>query len=169
MVTCPNHVYPVRNKLKDCSMMKNYMIKGKKPEGDPSGKAAMPFPEEKAVMLIYDGPIPHEFWCKLKLTSRAVNTVCLAIPEYHRWSESPITFDRIDHTDSIPKFGRFPLIVNPLVGTTQLTKALMDGGSGLDLMYLDTFEGLGLTQDQLKSSPHPFYRVVSGKQFVPLG
>jgi hypothetical protein len=45
----------------------------------------------------------------------------------------------------------------------------MDGGSGLDLMYLDTFEGLGLTQDQLKSSPHPFYRVVSGKQFIPLG
>jgi hypothetical protein len=27
---------------------------------------------------------------------------------------------------------------------TQLTKALMDGGSGFNLMYLDTFKGLGL-------------------------
>jgi hypothetical protein len=31
--------------------------------------------------------------------------------------------------------------------TTRLTKALMDGGSGLNLMYLDTFEGLRLTCD----------------------
>jgi hypothetical protein len=30
---------------------------------------------------------------------------------------------------------------------TRLTKALMDRGSGLNLMYLDTFEGLGMTQD----------------------
>jgi hypothetical protein len=29
-------------------------------------------------------------------------------------------------------------------------------------MYLDTFEGLVLTQDQLQSSPHHFYGVVSG-------
>jgi hypothetical protein len=36
-------------------------------------------------------------------------------------------------------------------------------------MYLDTFEGLGLTQDQLQSSPHPFYGVVPGKHSAPLG
>jgi hypothetical protein len=39
---------------------------------------------------------------------------------------------------------------------TQLTKALMDGGNVLNLMCLDTFEALGLTRDQLQSSPHPF-------------
>jgi hypothetical protein len=75
----------------------------------------------------------------------------------------------MDHQDSIPKLRRFPLIVDLLVGTTRLTKALMDGGSELMLMYLDTFEGLALTHDQLESSPHPFNRVVLGKQSVPLG
>jgi hypothetical protein len=84
-------------------------------------------------------------------------------PEYLRWSESLITFDRTNHPDSIPKPETFPLIVDPLVEMTWLTKALMDGGSGLNLMYLDTFKGLGLTWDQLQSSPHPFYRVVLGK------
>jgi hypothetical protein len=74
----------------------------------------------------------------------------------------------MDHPDSIPKPGRFPLIVDPLVRTTQLTKNLMDGGSGLNLMYLDTFEGLGPTREQLQSSPHPFYGVVPSKQSVPL-
>jgi hypothetical protein len=141
---------------------------GQGPQGRPREKADVPFTGEKAVMSIYSGPIPHESQCKLKLTSQAVNAVCPATPEYIRWSESPITFNRTDHSDSIPKFGRFQLMVDPLVRTTRLTKALMDGGNGLNLMYLDTFEGLGLTWDQLKSSPHPFYRVVPGKQFVPL-
>jgi hypothetical protein len=45
-------------------MMNNYMTtetfaKGKKPEGDPAGKAAATFPKEKAVMLIYGGPACH--------------------------------------------------------------------------------------------------------------
>jgi hypothetical protein len=57
-VTCPNHTYPVKHKLKECTMMKNYMTMGnlsrsKKPEGDSAGKVAAPFPEEKAIMLIY--------------------------------------------------------------------------------------------------------------------
>jgi hypothetical protein len=44
----------------------------------------------------------------------------------------------------------------------------MDGGNGLNLMYL-TFEGLGLSQDLLKASPHPFYGGVLGKLSIPLG
>jgi hypothetical protein len=44
----------------------------------------------------------------------------------------------------------------------------MNGGSSLNLMYLDTFDGLGLGWDLLKTSPHPFYRVVLSKQSIPL-
>jgi hypothetical protein len=88
---------------------------------------------------------PHESRCKLKLTGWAINYVSALASEYLCWSESPITFDRMDYPDSIPSTWMFPLIINPLVGMTLLTKALMDGGSGLNLMYLDTFEGLGLT------------------------
>jgi hypothetical protein len=69
----------------------------------------------------------------------------------------------MDHPDSIPKPGGFLLIVDPLVGMTWLTKALMDGGSGLNFMYHATFEGLGITRDQLQSNPHSFYEVVPAK------
>jgi hypothetical protein len=56
-------MYPVRHKLKECTMMKNYtttgsFARGKKLEGDPVGTAAKPFPEEKTVMSIYGGPHP---------------------------------------------------------------------------------------------------------------
>jgi hypothetical protein len=124
----------------------NFAI-GKRPEGNSAGKATIPFPEEKGVMSIYGGPAPHELRCKLKLTSWAIITVSVALLEYLRWSESLITFDQTDHPNSIPKQGRFRLIVDPLVGMTRLTKDLMDGCSGLNLMYLDIFEGLGLTRD----------------------
>jgi hypothetical protein len=51
----------------------------------------------------------------------------------------------MDHLEIIPKSGRIPLKVDLLVGMTRLTKSLMDGGSGLNLLYLNTFEGIGLT------------------------
>jgi hypothetical protein len=135
---------------------------------DPGGKATASSPGEEVVMSIYGGLVPHESRRELKLTTRAVNAVSPTTPEFLRWSESPVTFDQIDYPDSIPKPGRFPLIFDPIVGMTQLTKSLMDGGSVLNLMHLDTLKGLGLTQDQVKGSPHLFYRVVSGKQSSPL-
>jgi hypothetical protein len=61
--TCPNHMYPIKHKLKECTMMKNYMTTGtfarsNKPEGDSTGKVATPFPEENAVMSICGRPAP---------------------------------------------------------------------------------------------------------------
>jgi hypothetical protein len=66
-------------------------------QGRPEGKAATPFPKEEVVMSIYGRPISYESRRKLKLTSQAINTVNLATLEYHRWSESVITFDRTNH------------------------------------------------------------------------
>jgi hypothetical protein len=67
-------------------MMKNYMtsvclVKGKKPEEDPGGKATTPIPGEEADMSIYSRPVPHESWRKLKLIGWEVNVVTLASPE----------------------------------------------------------------------------------------
>jgi hypothetical protein len=144
------------------------LSKGKRLEGDLRGKVTTPFPGDKAVISIYGGPVPYESWQKLKRTSRVVNVVNLGTPEYLLWYESLVIFDRIDYPDCVLKPGQFPFIGYPLVRTTRLTKALMDGDSGLNLMHLDTFEGSGLGQDRLKTSLHPFYGVVLSKQTVPL-
>jgi hypothetical protein len=45
---CPNHLYPIRHKLKDCGMMKSFMILGSFTRGleldeDLSGSYTMPF------------------------------------------------------------------------------------------------------------------------------
>jgi hypothetical protein len=54
--TCPNHDYPVKHKLRDYVMMKNFMASRSLArsmeidEGDTT-----PFPGEDMVMMIYDG------------------------------------------------------------------------------------------------------------------
>jgi hypothetical protein len=59
----PNHTYPVGYKLKDCGMIKSFMIlrsltRGTKLDEDPGGSDTMPFPKEDAVMTVYGGRPP---------------------------------------------------------------------------------------------------------------
>jgi uncharacterized phage infection (PIP) family protein YhgE len=58
--TCPNHAYPVKHKLSDCDMMKNFMASGSLTRGMevdevPNAGDAMPCPREDVVMTIYVG------------------------------------------------------------------------------------------------------------------
>jgi hypothetical protein len=59
----PNHSYPIKHKLKDYGMMKNFMTSGsitwdRGLEEDPSGSDVMPFPGEDVVMTVYNGCLP---------------------------------------------------------------------------------------------------------------
>jgi hypothetical protein len=46
-----------------------------------------------------------------------------------------ITFDHDDHPDYVPNPRVYPLIVDPIIANTRLTKMLMDGGSSLNIIY----------------------------------
>jgi hypothetical protein len=46
-----------------------------------------------------------------------------------------ITFDRDDHLDYVPNPGVYPLVVDPIIANTRLTKVLMDGSSSLNIIY----------------------------------
>jgi hypothetical protein len=61
-------------------------------------------------------------------------------PEYLKWSEVPITFNRSDHPDFVPKLGWYPLIVGPIVKDVKLNRVLVDGGSSLNIPFLKTFD-----------------------------
>jgi hypothetical protein len=94
----------------------------KKPE-EPKGD----FPEaHKEVNYIYGGPDSYESRRKQKLTAREVMAVSPATPEYLKWLEVPITFDRNDHSDFVPKLGRYPLIVSPIIKAIKLNRVLID-------------------------------------------
>jgi hypothetical protein len=78
------------------------------------------------------------------------------------------TFDQEDHPDRVPHPGHYPLVVNPIMGTTHLTKVLMDGGSNLNILYANTLNKMGIPWSSLCPNKAPFYEIIPGKEAMPL-
>ena len=91
------------------------------------------------------------------------------MPTLLRWSKSTITFDWTDHPESFPWPRRYPLVVDPIIGTKRLIKVLMDGGSGLNIMYAKMLDAMGIDRARIRPTRAPFHDIVPGKQAVPLG
>jgi hypothetical protein len=150
---CPNHTYHVKHLYKDCSLMKRFLSGGSKrrdkkkkpdpPEDDAKEKEGA-FPETMSCLMIFSGTTAYDFKRYQKLTCREVYVVELAMPTFLRWSRSSIIFDRSDHPESVPHPSRYPLMFDPMVGMKRLTKVLMDGGNGLNIMYTETLDAMGI-------------------------
>ena len=85
-------------------------------------------------LMIFEGSTAYDSKRCQKVTRREVYTAQSATPPFLWWLESAITFDRTDHPDTVAHPGRYPLVVDPIIGPKRLTKVLMDGGSGLNIM-----------------------------------
>ena len=59
-------------------------------------------------------------------------------------------------------------MVSPIVGTTCLTKVLMDGRSSLNILYASTLDKMGTPRSSLCPSKAPFYGIIMGKESMPL-
>jgi hypothetical protein len=80
-----------------------------------------------------------------------------------------ITFDRDDHLDYVPNPGVYPLVVDPIIANTRLTKVLMDGGNSLNIIYTQTLDVLGIERTYLRPSVGGFHGVMPGKRAEPVG
>ena len=56
-----------------------------------------------------------------------------------------------------------------IVGTTRLTKVLMDEGSGLNILYASTLNKIGIPWISQRPIKAPFYGIMLGKEAMPLG
>jgi hypothetical protein len=93
-----------------------------------------------------------------------------AVPTPLQWSEVPITFSRADQWTSFSELGRFPLVLKPVVAGSKLNKVLIDGGSGLNVLFTMTLKKMKLDITRmLTKSTSPFYGIVSGNTAIPLG
>jgi hypothetical protein len=138
--------------------------KGKKKHDD--GNADFQEPD-KTVNVLFGGlPSRRE----QKATRREVMSIEPAVPTPLRWSEVPITFSRADQWTSFSEPGRFPLVLKPVVAGSRLNKVLIDGGSGLNVLFAKTLKKMGLDiTNMLTKSNTPFYGIVQGNAAIPLG
>jgi hypothetical protein len=80
-----------------------------------------------------------------------------------------ITFSREDHPNRIPNPGKYPLVVDLVIGNVRFSKVLMDRGSSLNILYARTLQLMGIGLDQLRPSTTPFHGIAPGKRVQPLG
>jgi hypothetical protein len=104
-----------------------------------------------------------------KQERREVCSVKVAALVYLDWSDKPITFDQGDHPDCVPSPGRYPLVVDPIIGNARLTKVLMDGGSSLNLISAETLWLLEIDLSTIRAGAAPFHGIVPRKRVLPLG
>jgi hypothetical protein len=137
-------------------MLQRYFHKGGPPaEGGKGqdnnkkeGDKAEEFPEVHGCFMIYGWWVANASARYRKQERREVCSVKVAAPVYLDWSDKPITFDQGDHPDCVSSPGKYPLVVDPVIGNTRLTKVLMDGGSSLNIIYTET---LGLLEIDLST------------------
>src|SRR6266540_1276073 len=119
--------------------------------------------------MIFSGLAAYESKRKQKLVAREINALTPAMPKYLKWSELPITFDRSDHPESVPHPGRYPLVLDPIVQTVKLNRVLIDGVSGLNILFAKTLGNMKIPRSDLNRSSSPFHGVIPGTSAIPLG
>jgi broad specificity phosphatase PhoE len=146
--SCPYHQGPVKHTLEECVMFRRYFNKAEPPAEDGKGRdndkkegnKAKEFPEVHNCFMIYGGQVANASARHRKQERREVCSVKVAAPVYLDWSDKPITFDQGNHPDRLLSPGKYPLVVDPVIGNVRLTKVLMDGGSILNIIYAKTLE-----------------------------
>src|SRR6266542_3240298 len=167
--SCPFHPKG-KYSAKDCFALKAYMEKHSKypthnqdgPDQNPGQQPVGPaFPDpEHQLNMIFGGSAAYESKWKQKLTAREINAVIPVTPKYLKWLEAPITFDRSDHPDNIPHPGCYPLVLDPIVRTVKLNRVLIDGGSGLNILFAKTLDNMKIPRSKLKWNRAPFHEVI---------
>jgi hypothetical protein len=120
---------------------KNKKPADKEPEDDDQedqGRNAKFQDASKTVNVIFGGDGDFGSRRDQKLLLREIMSIEPAVPRPLRWSEVPISFSHDDQWTSFSEPGKFPLVLDPMVTEVRLTKVLIDGGSGLNLIFAST-------------------------------
>jgi hypothetical protein len=78
-------------------------------------------------------------------------------------------FSRADHWVHIPDPGSYPLAVEPIVEGALLPQTLIDGGSGLNVIFVETLNKMDFDFKQMTTCDKPFFGIVPGKAAYPMG
>jgi hypothetical protein len=171
---CPWHLegnhttekcYQLRRALKDTlDPRPPHNKKGKKKADEENGDFQEP---DKTVNVLFGG-LPTKR--SQKAIRREVLNIERAVPTPLRWLEVPITFSRADQWTSFSEPGHFPLVLKPVVAGSRPNKVLIDGGSGLNVIFTKTLKKMMLDiTHMLTKSTSPFYGIVPGNATIPLG
>jgi hypothetical protein len=174
---CPYHQGPVKHTLEECVMLRRHFHKvGPPAEGGRAhnndkkeDQKAEEFPEVHDCFMIYGGLVANASARHRKQERQEVCSVKVAALVYLDWSDMPITFDQGDHPDRVPSPGKYPLVVDLVIGNVRLTKVLLGRGSSLNIIYAETLGLLQIDLSSIRAGAVPFHGIIPRKRVQPLG
>ena len=84
-----------------------------------------------------------------------------------RWSKCTITFSSTDQLKCAANAGALSMLSSSTISNVLITKTLIDGGAGLNILSIETFDRLQVPYDQLQPTK-PFLGVTDGST-TPIG
>ena len=98
-----------------------------------------------------------------KQFARGVNGVLPKLEDTRplRWSACAITFSSADQLKCAKIAGVLPMLCSPVISNVQVTRTLIDGGAGLNVLSVETFDSLQVPYEQLQPTK-PFTGVTDG-------
>ncbi|KAK1649456.1 hypothetical protein QYE76_067261 [Lolium multiflorum] len=128
------------------------------------------FPPPRGQMsMIHRTGVSRREMKKLTQEINLAESIMANIPEYIDWSSQSITFSRADHPMTIPKPGHAALVVEAQIGGFKMSKVFMDGGSGLNLIFLDTIKTMGITMRMLEETDTCFHGILPTSPAYSIG
>ena len=123
----------------------------------------------KHVNMIQKGGLTKRDMKKLTREMHMAETVVPDIPEYLGWSDQAITFGLEDHPHAVPRPGHAALVLEVQIGGFRMNKVLMDGGSSINIIFLNTLHAMRLSPEALFPSGTIIYGIVPAGPAYPLG
>ena len=126
------------------------------------GKDEDGFPDPEECLMIFGVSDAIHYKHQYKIRYREACTAKSAISSFLSWSDSPITFDQRDHPSHIARPGHYPLVIDPIIRKKCLTKVLMDGDSGLNILNVETLDAMRIPRSELRPVSSPFHGMILG-------
>ena len=64
---------------------------------------------------------------------------------------------------------KLSLVVSPTISNCRVGRILIDSGSSLDLLFINTLDGMQIPRSNIKPMTSLFYEIVSGMFVTPIG
>jgi hypothetical protein len=84
-----------------------------------------------------------------------------------KWSKYAVTFDSADQLKCTAVAGSLLFLCSPTISNKLVTKTLIDGGAGLNVLSVETFNTLQVPYDQLQ--PTKPFSGVTDSSTTPIG
>ena len=119
-----------------------------------------PAKENNTVLTVFETFASNN---RRKQAQRSFEEVC-HVATINPWNDTAITYNASDEPQFLTVRAPAALVLSPIVDGFRLTKVLMDGGSGLNLIYEETLNKMEIDKSRIERSSMTFRGIIPSRE-----